>query len=516
MEKRNLLKKNLLIYFLIFLGGPLVSFGEELSELERKNFVRKCFAQLSGERIPRNSEYLQRVLTEDPAVLCMEILERASFQSNGQIKEEEKSSVGQLVLKNMNRLHSTFFSSRRINGFGIPTRRASKNYFDQQQPAFYITNTLFNNLTYKNAVTRSTALKAVRSDNDPKFTIWDERYSYDTCETKNDTTKDCGRFLPKVIMTDLGMDKLYTNSSCKENPDQEICKQYKVGYALMPLAPRGKLYGLVSHTGVNVPEMTVSYQGSTIFHEDHTNLVENQGGGILGDTVYLQSNISIPSREYKADGSAQVSRNWAKAVYEDLLCRNLPALRSEDVQFQISNLDGSSAFRWSSACLRCHVGMDQTAGAVRNLQWVLSGSNFDGGEVTISPRLKEHTISNSEAWVETPDANWHEKSPFSRLYYRDYKGDLIHRSAEDLNALGDIIGETDDYYICAAKRYYKHFMKVDVSLADPGRQPEEVTGSEHKAEVIRLGLDFKEHRSLKKLIEGIFKSKFYYSGKSNG
>ena len=486
-------------------------------ESEEQSFVRKCYAQLTSSRIPAKSAYLSRAKAgEDPVSLCMEILNRASIVSNGEIDRNEKNSVGQLVLKNMHRLHSSFFSSSSYTTFGPDDTRTTRNYLDDTQPAFYITNSLFSEIPYDQAITTKTSLRANRTDNDPDNMIWKD-FGFRSANCLSNQTTGCGRNLPKVINPQAPVNTRISGTNACSTNDSGDCDRFRSEIATIPFAPRGKLLGFRAHPGVNVPHLVRHAQDGSAASKyiyDHKNMNQNLGAGMIGDQVFVLSTHSQSSESYKANGAALVSRNWSKAVYEDVLCRTLPALRNEDVSFQLTNVEGSAPFRWANACLRCHVGMDQTAGYIRNLQYIKSIDRNNAANAIISTRLRPAEISSLKSWTETNDNSFYKQSPVGRLYYRDYQGKLIHKTGTGIGELAQQIAETDDYYICAAKNYYKHFINVDVALPDPGKAGYVDDESGHRAELIRLGLEFKEHKSLKMLVNSIFKSKFYFSGKS--
>lgn len=497
--------------------GLFVSLSAMTAEYDEELFVRKCFAQLTNSRISVDSEYLARAKQgESASDICMDILNRASFTDNGAIAIEERNSVGQKVLQNMHSLHTSFFSASDYELFSVNNTRATKSYMDSTQPAFYITKALFSDESYANAITSKQTLKAQRKDQDPAYLIWRE-YGYKDERCLVDQTKDdCGWYLPKVMNPNMPVNKRVSGTSkCSTDDSAQECDRFRSDYFVEPYAPRGPLYGFMDHPGVNVPYYNRQSQHgpeSSRYISEHKDLNKNLGAGMIGDQVFIFATHLMNDEGVKANGAGIVSRTWAKTVYEDVLCRQMPALRNEDVEFQLTNTEGSSAFRWANTCLRCHVGMDQTAGYIRNLQFLLSMPQNNGNSSIIGSRLRPWEISSVKSWSETTDSTWYKQEPIGRLYYRDYNGKLVHKTGSGIESLAEQIAETDDYYICAAKNYYKHFMNVDVALPDPGKAGYVEDESGHRAELIRLGLEFKKHKSLKKLVESIFKSKFYYTG----
>lgn len=509
----EILKALLILLITNFLS--LVAWAEKTPR-DREVFVRKCYAQLTSQRIQPDSEFLERAKTgEDPVSICMDILDLAKLDSSGKISANQVNGIGAEVLNNMHNLHSNFFTNREFNLHTTQATRTTSNYFDFTQPAYYITKSLFaDNWTYDKAITTETSLQAIRTNNNPDQLIWNSTNRRTCAET--DQSKGCARLIPKFYNPNSPVSNVAASGlNCLSNPSPASCRQYKAMMDFNNLfAPTGKLIGIQNHPGVIAPHGFFQFQGGEQLVTDHKNGAKNLGAGIIGDPVFVMSNDTNVGG-YKANGASSVPRSWAKAVYEDVLCRQLPALRPSDVGFLQTDNPQAPSFRNSTSCLRCHSGMDQTAGVIRNLQYLYSSSVRSGHYAFISVRLRPWTISSNEAWRETNDSSWYQKTPFGRLLYRDYEGKLIHQSVNNMQQLGKAISETDDYYLCAAKNYYRHFVNVDLALADPKSPNYVEDAKEHKEELIRIGLKFKEHKSLRLLIEDIFASKLYFAREGN-
>lgn len=499
-----------LLIILLSLSSPNL-FGEDWSPRDASMFVRKCYAQLTSRRIPSSSSYLTRAASgEDPVNICMSILSRGNLGGSNAVADEEKDSIGQKVLDNMHKLHVNFFTNRLFENSSPQSTQSLRSFFDNTQPAMFITDALFKDKAYSSVVTENWTPQAIREDMDPQVLIFRNNDRQKCNEERNGT--GCGRYIPVIFNPNTTVNPHSTTGSCNNNPSQSGCDYYKNEFDLTnPFAPRGKLLGIRQSPGYLSPHGGLQHQGGTPRVPEHKDFSKNLGGGLLGDVVFIMNTL-VDQSNYKADGSLKVPRHWSKAIYEDVLCRQLPALRPSDVGFQLSTNDQSASFRWSTSCLTCHVSMDQTAGNLRNLQYISMGSQRNGTQSSIVPRIKPWTVSSNKAWSELADTNWHNSQPLGRIFYRDYKGEIVHETTENIDQLGEAISKTDDYYICAAKNYFKHFVSVDVSLADPGAVDFVDDAPEYKEELVKIGLRFKKHQSLRKLIEDIFRSPFYFKG----
>ncbi|MEC9283595.1 MAG: hypothetical protein VX642_12850 [Bdellovibrionota bacterium] len=464
----------------------------------------------------------------------MAVLDRANFDSSGAIRSEERNAVGQQVLENINRLHYSFFSSREYTLDENPLNRVNRSAFDSSQPSLYFTKALFSKEDLSLAVTGTDTLEAIREDNSPNYPAYNyfdimncsiddlsgnskatesaALNLFDLAQTKDNSL--CSFWVPKVYDSAVGF---WTGrddvSSCSVGSNDLKCyRNQSKFWGDYSNAPIGKLYGVKKHRGMPLPSASMTFVSQADRRiSEHKDLSKNMGAGIIGDPVFaLYFMANVPG--YKADGSVAVPRTWAKAVYEDLLCRELPSLRPYDVSFyQLENGKGAS-FRNKKNCLQCHASMDQMAGNFRNIQLVTS--QFDYANllsVVSSMRLKTATVSSSETWSDEANSTWHESTPLGRLYYRDYSGKLINKGTSNISDLGQTIAELDDFYICTAKKYYRYFVGVDVDLSDPGMRTSELSEEDkkHREEVIRLGKDLKKYKRLDQLIEGIFESKSY-------
>ena len=253
---------------------------------------------------------------------------------------------------------------------------------------------------------------------------------------------------------------------------------------------------------------------------------KHRGGGILGtSSFYLMNNGH--SLGQKANGAAKLPRRWIQSAMESLLCTSFPSLRENDIR-QFVKTNSSTPFRNATSCVQCHATLDQAATTARNI--VVGSTDYtslikkDAAGVD-QDYLNKHPLvvtdykvkkPPSSEWLSEPDETFHLQSPTGELYFRSFSGALVSKRVSNISDLGRVMEETDDFYTCAAKRYFKYFTGIDVSLFD---KTNPVNSSlirslspldhEYRAFVESLGTDLKQNQSLFDLIKKIISSPYY-------
>lgn len=246
------------------------------------------------------------------------------------------------------------------------------------------------------------------------------------------------------------------------------------------------------------------------------NLTGNEGGGFIGNHNYLMTTFTQDDRNYVPDGLVKTNRSWARAVIHDAFCRDIPVVQESDVaDFVIPASD--VPFRQQAACNACHASVDRQAGLIRNLRWnafltVLQDSPAPDLYGLLGVRMISPTMNALTTWPDTADTNYAVRRPYGHLFFRNYRGELIDRVVQSIEELGSAVKDQDDYYACFAKRYYQYFLGIDVDLGDPTnpayRAPNR-PDAYHRGKVIALGLQLKNHKSLRQLILDIINSDEY-------
>ena len=471
-------KQTIVLAIAVFHSGFLYSeqSASQSQSLSEPALFERCYAQVTTLRVSRKHPlYLQVKAGQKTAIAaCGEVIDRARFVgSENQEIGIRSDKEAKAVLATFHRLHASWFLSKDFpivdkDGFN----RDNQNLFDSTTPALFFTRALFRPSTdVKSALIEPISLRAIRTEVNP------------------------------TAAPETG----HSSSDYLFEP-------------LIQFAPTGELLGVQNPVKLvfNYPEVKFPKPGRPAGTID---LNGSLGGGLLGTHQYLLLNTSPmdTSSSYKTDGGVHVHRRWGKAVFNDLLCREIPVVRESDV---IGLVDTKSTipFRTSSACTKCHASMDRAAATIRGYHLnpigksVMTpyGEKMRGGLLPVQHAV---TASAEEKWPTEPDADYYRRPTRGVFYFRSYAGELIDRPVANVADLGVKISETDDFYICLAKRYYHHFTGITANnsdLGDPYRTTVLTAGDlAHRNAVIGLGKNLKSHQSLRQLISEILQQATY-------
>lgn len=462
--------------------------SEELKRLQ------KCYALFVRERIaPTDSLWLQvKNKSKSGTAACMEIFDRAKLGTNGEIKKLKDGSYdyeGMRVLNTFLRFHTSQMS---IPDFapviGTNNQRLTKEVTDANSVAYHFLYSLFGNKAkYSDVFTKEHTFRAVR-------------YS-----KKGERQRSIfGMVMPKL------QQGVYMSQRNDAGVTITIPRPDRGGVSdFTPLLVQtGILVGLVPDNADNSISPAHDTFINSGFGFTSLNVTQHLGGGVLGTQAYLLANLG---KDGFANGGTNLQRRWGKNVLSDFLCRELPALRSKDV---IPEVDPESAiaYRTGISCMGCHSAMDPLAGVVRNMR-----ANWTHNTGAVGQRIKfigerQSDLSSMPFPSKKADGSFHRRPAEGRLYYRSYDGSLVLKEMEGLTELGQAMAQTNDAYVCAAKRYYQFLTGINISLADIGdiNTPVMTTGEKEQRErVIALGLQLKNHQSLRTLIQSIIESRAF-------
>lgn len=428
--------------------------GREL--LTNPALFMRCYAHLTQSRVPLNDPLLQQVVagTKTPVDACMEVFDKARLGPSGTMDVTNK--VGKKVFLTLHRVHASWFEQREFTPVGIDQPTVTGDIFDSETPAFYYTRAMFQpGVPFKYIVQGEKHLRAVRSDNDPA----------------------AGAISTRAKSTFVFDENLR-------------------------LAPIGEFLGIQETEGMAT---NYSYTIGTTPYSGTVQLGAHFGGGILGSQPYLLLNIN-EEKTFRSDGGESMPRKWARGVFSDLMCRNLPVVRYGDVaSFRVPTSPVS--FRKTQGCVQCHASMDRMAASIRgfryknvgNLSYDLSGGGFANFVVP--------TGGSGTEWPSIPQTNYAQKDPDGVLFFRNYKGVLRDLAFRGTAHLGNLLAAEEDLFVCAAKRYYSYFLGVEVFVGDPPMAPalteEEAVQTAHVEELGRA-LKADSGQSLRTLIRSIF------------
>lgn len=489
--KSNIKKIVGIFICLIILTAPLSGLGQsqnlELSEVE---VFYRCFGQIGQSRpdILWPALLSQVKLGQKTAAqACIEVLKKSDFVQSGNTEISSRNDIiAKNVLQTFNNFHISWFSKKRFTtneAFDINDLNA--DLYDATTPALYLTRALFSpNYTFSDILKGTTSVKSIRDNMSPSLgpssgTSWKIQYT--------------------------SIDGLTTTDWA--------------GYFF---SPSGTLYGVQQAPPLIAPTMITQSAPSVLRADLSLNLNGSHGGGLIGTQSYLISTIaeegvvSTP-HVYKTDGAVKMPRRWAKYIFSDLLCRELPVIRAGDGSPYVS-ASSSVSFRKSQSCTQCHASMDRMAMGARNLRYAV---NQLDSNAYVTPRLGAFhamykvtpTLPQELKWPTSADVDFYKRPPVGSLYYRSYDGQLVHKSFNDLEGLGLAITNEKDFYVCTAKKYFEFFTGISVNLqdiSDPLRPIQLGTRDKYYRDfVINLGLSLKQHQKLQNLIQDIISSEIY-------
>jgi hypothetical protein len=446
----------------------------QVTNLSNQALFLRCYAQFTQMRPADNHPLLLQVIagTKDPVTACLQVLNKGLWTSSGNTRlpatPDEESLA---VVQTFHKVHTTWFDIKESAPVANSTFSAgTKDLLDQEVPALHFTQALFKpSASFSKIVTANASLRPIRTTQSP------------TSGPASNGTKT---------------ESIFGNA--------------------VPWTATGDLLGArdISATELAVPYSYVEANDATV-KTPAVNLGQNFGGGFIGEQTYLLQTFGL-TRTFTSNGAERMPRKFGRSLFHDALCRQLPVIRTEDaIPFVVAT--SNVPFRTSSGCVRCHASMDRVSATARNLVYLVRGIGtitdgpFRGFEI-----LVPHSLSQMPAeatWPSAADNSYYRRPTNGVFYFRNYLGNLVNTNVSSLDALGDVIAAQDDFYICAAKRYYHYLTGIDVSIADVSDPAGGVFMSQrdsyHRDVVIELGLGLKESQSSRSLIEAILRLPAY-------
>lgn len=503
-----------LFLFLIMLSLPLFASAAAVSEL---GLLARCYAHLTGKPLPVNHSLRSQVIagTITAQAACNQLIDKTTLSATSGYLTNTSDTEARSILQNFNNFHRSWFPGNIVEGiqeYSTETSRGTMDIYDTTEPGLAITRALFaEDGRYADVLTLTTGLHALREQNEsirallgwsvmaPGRRIYGNNadldqnlyhFSAGSYNGNSDAGGSVFSFLPKIEVGEL--------IGVRKNMD-------------FAAIPNVNLFPLGAYTpGNSVPGLNFSF-----------NLFQTYGGGVLGTPIYFMLNYGH-GRGLMANGTTKVPRRWSQTNMNTFLCANLPALRESDItDFYVGT--SSAPFRNGVSCLRCHANLDPMAYTARNL--MTAGTDF--AEFTEGSRAfaKNAMVLTSFAadagtvsgWPSEPVANFHRTAPTGRLYFRSFaSGDLVNQPVNGIAELGAAMAQTDDYYQCAAKRYFAYFTGIQVSLydrRDPANAGLNKSATENDLKdrtfIESLAAELKQTQSLRTLIKHIISSDYY-------
>lgn len=493
----------------LFLTGQTLwaDVGLSQQKLSQEALFHRCYAHLTRSRALPNNALLAAVKAGQKTAVgaCMELLAKATLTANGQIASPSDTEA-QAVLQNFFDFHYSWFSVKDLASKPISYSSGELRHLDVSEGALELTRLLFEpGHHYDEVVTTTQPVRGIRSLG-PWVTILDTGYR-----------GEIGLSVPQT-----GLD-------------------------------RGTLTGIMGYA----PSMNGTWLTDTgtaisniLFNGTRpTNSLRAFGGGVMGFISYVHANSGFPgagqgdnadeSKSTVSNASIRMHRRWSRNVMSDLMCRDLPTLRTADVNTMVEEYTTAFPdpathlpFRENTACMSCHATVDPMAAVIRNFIFVQDkGYDWNGngvvettGNVTkdrtawVTMIIPDQPAETKEYHLLHRDSAFFRRPPSGYLRYRSYDGTLIQdkisgsRATDALQNLGRAIASKNDIYVCAASRYFQYFTGIKTLLydeGDPRNPPMSPADQYYRDKVIDLGLRLKSHQSLSTLVGDILSSDIY-------
>jgi len=213
-----------------------------------------------------------------------------------------------------------------------------------------------------------------------------------------------------------------------------------------------------------------------------------------------------------------------KNMLLDLLDRSLPLVRIEDVishNLVHPTAESPLSFRNSTSCMACHATMDPMAHTLRNIRVV---RNNNGTGISSTDNSNVSAIINLQSAVTLPaenlDATWNDTAISSfgsrpangKLFYRDYKGELINEQILGISALGEHFANRLDFYMNISNQYLFWLTGTKAYLGDLGGTSTpnlSLKDLKLRKMVIWLATNLRNDQDMTKLIMRIMTTKLY-------
>jgi hypothetical protein len=483
-------------------------------------YFTRCYTQFTGHRPALSNPLRAQVKagTKTGYDACVALLDKARFGAGHRLTNTADPEAID-VLNHLNDFHRSWFPQDNLEGSITDTNgalRYDKQIHDETEPALHVTRALFEpNVPYSDVVTQGVAVEALRSSGTLTQKTWDGTSGW--ANVQNLYVNSYDKPVPNKFLKQATTDP---NSQALLNP--ELVQTGNL-WGVRPMSENTNKSSLVSyskHTAPTSAKPGCCYRDFPYPIKIHEPL---GGAGVAGLKSYLIMNLGRPGNTY-ADGGLEMPRRWAKAVVNDLLCRELPAIRLADAAIYVQG-NSKLPFRNGQQCMQCHATIDPLGALARNVS-IRPATGFDHSTWGNSVQLAVHPVLLKQVGTTDVDEEYYKRPPDGHLLYRSYTGEKVfipltgNASAKDaFDKLGTALAGTDDLYVCAASRYYQKLTGIKVNLQDPGDKASltlNLYDLRVRNEVIGLGKSFKAHKDTRRLILDILKTDTYRKASPGG
>lgn len=466
------MRKMLLLVLLILCNNVFSA-----TALNEQQIFNRCYSQLTNKTLPLNHSLLKQIRNSKIKAheACSSLLDSVKLDAKGMITKATSENLG--IFKTLQALHSSWFDRYELNE--NTQDHPNSDIYDTNEMGYHFGWTLFKDGEHlKNTLER-------------KFSFYGKRKSTE----------------PAIYLLDKDIEGYRKPRATNEYHKWEYGADGSEGGPYLgtivfwkpKLVEVGQLIGIQPfNNGAN--KIVKWFPG-----EKNIPIFVNRplGGGILGTIPYIILNSG--HLNMKSNGGDRLNRKFTTSIFKDLLCRNTPLLKKEDV---LSHVDPKSKhqFRKKYECQLCHVTIDSMASAIRNVEV------YNSGDVTLNYTIKNvftHTPSIKPI-KNFPDDNpdYYKSPPQGRVTFRDLYNNFIDVPVTSLQEIGEALSKTEDFHLCTASRYLSYFsgQQIDIEAINYRDKKEN-----HPLENLTISLanSLKKHGSLKKLIKEILKSPFY-------
>lgn len=444
------------------------------SELSNVGLFYRCYSQITGEFPSKDDKKLKEVQQgKDPITACLEVFDLALFANGTSFLANFNNETAQAVLRTMHTLHYSWFETNLAPEINNEYITNTRNVFDPSSSATYFTKALFDQQSqFKDVVLGTTTYRPVRVTNIPPVSTWNLIPTADYIFTDV-------QFAGAGVL--LGMEVLPVNDT--------------MDYSF-------------NNNQTGPPDIRTG----TLTYNTHF------GGGVLGSQPYLLQTIQATSLNPKYNGGGLTTRKWSRAVFHDILCRELPVVRETDGAAFV-DVESPLGFRKSMGCVKCHTTIDRMGGVTRGVTYnsQIAGNFFNqGSSAFISARTVDKPAA--EIFPTSNDDIYFRRPTQGHLFYREHDGKLVDLPIDNVEQLGLRLSQEDGMYNCLAKRYYQFFTGIDVSVGDIA-DPHHPTLSQEEQNVrniiLGLGQELKTHQNPRTLIEKILRRPEYKKSNFN-
>lgn len=498
---------------------------ESQAELSEEAIFVRCYSHFTGSRANYDHPVRAAVRAGSTSAVdgCMQVFDKAMVSPGTRQIASSTDMDGVRTLNTFFSFHKSWFEFKDMSR--SPQGGHLKYLYDAATDACFLTHALFsgtgiqpgtnayqNTYDYRNIVTSNAEVQCRRTEL-TKFTPYNY-FSYTAPEYANYST--------------------WANSTGR-------------GFILGTYERAPYDHTWYSRTGR--PITTISHFGGGQSENLKDYMPHTHGGGLLGSKSFI---LKYGQYNRRTDGSTYVRRRITNHIMEELLCRKAPFRRIEDVSGEVADFNsahpsiGNLPFRNDATCMSCHSTQDGLAGVYRNIATTGSQGYNDWNDNGVFGRpdgennynrLKDGNDRTAVVYgydVSQPSLNRepHMVVNDNRYTFRPARGTLVYRSfdgseiyheispngqssypaGEGIQALGQLLSQGNDLYVCAASRYFEFFTGIEVNLNDPGdsrNAPLSEADEQYKALVVNLGLNLKSHQSLRALVKEIISSPIY-------